>query len=109
MCEMHYWLLHVSAENLGCSADLSQSYLMDFGTVRLRMDEFSAKGMTPNYMSPESCRREHCHKSDVWAAAASVVYLYTLRHPFSPDSFHPREQAKYRDPRNLINYVRTHA
>ena len=78
---------------------------MDFGTVRLHMDAFSTKGMTPNYMAPEACRGQHTHKSDVWAAAASVIYVYSFQHPYGPATFHPRDWPKYKDPGDLIAYV----
>lgn len=99
-------LLFAVAENLGCSADFSKNYLLDFGTVRLKMDPFTHKGMTPNYMSPESCRQQHVYKSDLWAVAASVIYLYTYpQHPWAPETFEPRERAAMKDPRWLVEHV----
>ena len=66
--------------------------LLDFGTVRSQMDEFTNLGMTPQYMAPESCRdSQYDHKSEVWAVAVSVVFLYASGHPFPVQWFTPQQ------------------
>ena len=112
--------VYIVAENLAFTMKdntLDRVVLLDFGTVRATRDPFTSMGMTPQYMAPESCQGAfYDFKSEIWAVAASVIFLYLGEHPYPATWFTkqqlnregvPSRSALCATPTSLVRLVRT--